>query len=225
MSVATPAVVITQKQRKLLSAPRLLVIDLELTCGPGVTQGVQDVIEVGHCMLELGLPPREADSVYIRPERSGITPFCEQLTGITWEKVANRPNFARTAPRLRELVDDARADAWVSWGQDQTLMHRQSLAADVENPFERLAHVDIKRLLSPLVYQLTGGVKPKGAGAGVGLETAMRQLGLQFEGRAHSGANDALNTARLVSELRRLAAPQLRGRASPAATPTGPRPR
>lgn len=203
------AFVITPEQRQLLAAPRLLVIDLELTCGPGVTHDIQDIIEVGHCVLELNAPPRAAASVYIRPERSPITRFCEQLTGITWDKVANRPNFARTAPRLRELVADASADAWVSWGQDQTLVHRQSLASGVSNPFEGLLHVDIKRLLSPLVYQLTGGVKPKGAGAGVGLEAAMRQLGLPFEGRAHSGADDALNTARLVAELRRLAAPYL----------------
>lgn len=89
-------------------------------------------------------------------------------------------------------------------------MHRQCLAAGVDNPFGHLQHVDIKRLLTPLIYQLTGGTKPKGAGAGVGLETAMKELGVPFEGRAHSGAVDALNTARLVAEARRLAEPHLR---------------
>lgn len=204
------------EQRQLLEMPRLLVIDLELTCGPGVTHDLQDIIEVGFCVLERGAPTQEsaAQSVYIRPERSTINRFCEKLTGITWERVSNQPNFARTAPRLKDLVADIRADAWVSWGQDQTLLHRQSLAAGVANPFEGLEHVDIKRLLTPLIYQLTGGVKPKGAGGGVGLETAMKQLGIQFEGSAHSGAVDAQNTARLVQEVRRLAEPHMKAAAA-----------
>lgn len=207
---------ISPEQRKLLVTPRLLVIDLELTCGPGVTHDIQDIIEVGACVLELGAPPAQAaaSSFYIHPERSPITRFCTQLTGIVWEQVANRPNFARAAPRLRELAHDAGADTWVSWGQDQTLLHRQSLAAGVENPFGHLEHVDIKRLLTPLVYQLTGGMKPKGAGAGVGIEAAMKELGLLFEGRAHSGVVDAWNAARLVAEVRRLAEPHLKASAA-----------
>jgi inhibitor of KinA sporulation pathway (predicted exonuclease) len=165
-------------------------------------------------VLEQGKPAAQASSVYVRPERSPITPFCTHLTGITRERVANEPNFARLAPRLQEMAKNAGVDAWVSWGQDQTLLHRQSLAADVENPFETIPHVDIKRLLSPLVYQLTGGVKPRGVGAGVGLETAMKQLGIPFEGRAHSGAVDALNAASMVAEVRRLAEPYLKAEAA-----------
>lgn len=209
------ALFVSAEQRKLLTKPRLLIIDLELTCGPGVSHDIQDIIEVGSCVLALeSAPLKEASlSHYIRPERSPVTKFCTQLTGITWEQVANRPNFARTAPRLRELACDAGVDTWVSWGQDQTLLHRQSLAAGVENPFGHLEHVDVKRLLTPLVLNLTGGTKPKGAGSGIGLETAMKELGLRFEGRAHSGAVDAWNTARLVAEVRRLVEPHLKAAA------------
>ncbi len=204
-------VVVREEQRQLLLQPRLLVIDLELTCGPGVTQDIEDIIEVGACVLELGMLATVAPavSIYVRPERSVINKFCTVLTGITPARVANEPNFAAVAPRLKQLSDDCGANTWVSWGQDQTLLHRQCLAAGVDNPFGHLQHVDIKRLLTPLIYQLTGGTKPKGAGAGVGLETAMKELGVPFEGRAHSGAVDALNTARLVAEVRRLAKPLL----------------
>jgi inhibitor of KinA sporulation pathway (predicted exonuclease) len=211
-------VTVFPEQRRLLELPRLLVVDLELTCGPGITQDIQDIIEVGTFVLarDSGV---DADSpvasFYVRPARSPITPFCTQLTGITREQVTNQPNFARVAPRLQELADASGAQVWVSWGQDQTLLHRQCVAAGVENPFKRLEHFDIKRLLTPLVYRVTGGTKPQGAGSGVGLETAMKALGLQFKGRAHSGAADALNTARLVQELRRQAEQHLKSAAGP----------
>jgi len=204
------------EQRQLLLQQRLLVIDLELTCGPGVTHGTQDIIEVGACVLERGVPATEspAVSVYVRPERSAVNKFCTMLTGITPARVANEPNFAAMVPRLKQLADNSGATTWVSWGQDQTLLHRQCVASGVDNPFDGLEHVDIKRLLTPLVYQLTGGEKPKGAGSGVGLATAMKQLGLWFHGRAHSGAFDAMNTARLVEELQRLAEPHLKATAA-----------
>lgn len=202
---------ISHPQRHVLVAPRLLVVDLEMTCGLGVTMDVQDIIEVGTCVLELGSPVSAEDSasVFVRPVRSRVTQFCTKLTGITPERVANAPNFAATAPRLNELVRAVGAAAWVTWGQDQTLMHRQCLASEVPNPFDGLLHVDIKRLMTPLLYQLTGGAKPQGAGAGVGLKTALTQLGLEFIGRHHGGAADAFNTARLLEEVRRRAGAHL----------------
>jgi inhibitor of KinA sporulation pathway (predicted exonuclease) len=202
---------VRDNQRSVLESARLLVVDVECTCGPGVTEDIRDIIEFGSLVLELNVPPalEHASSMYVRPERSAVNSFCTRLTGITPERLTNEPNFVRCAPCIRAMILDARVDSWATWGEDQTLVHRQCVASGVANPFEGLLHVDLKRLMTPLVYQLTGGEKPKGAGAGVGLSTALRELGLGFIGRQHGGAADAFNTARVLQELRRRAAPHL----------------
>lgn len=195
---------ITPEQRDLIELPRLLFVDFELTCGPGVTSDTQDIIEVGTCGLVLGTPVAESDSasIFIKPEHSAVTAFCTDLTGVTREMVANEPGFARRAPRLRELGEAFGADAWCSRGPDHTLLHRQCVVSGVENPLAGLRHIDIRSMVTGLVYKLTGSIRPIGGNAGVGLATALKELQIDFEGRPHRGRADAYNTARILEHLR-----------------------
>ena len=176
----------------------------QLTCGPGVNADSQEVIEVGTCGLILGEPVSESDSAstFIKPEHSVINSFCTSLTGVTRELVANEPGFARRAPRIRELLEAFGADAWCSWGPDHTLVHRQCVTSGVESPFAGVPHIDVRSMLSSLVYKITGNNKPVGANSGVGLATALKELAIDFEGRPHCGRADAYNTARLLQQVR-----------------------
>lgn len=204
----------------ILAEPRLLVVDLELTCGPGVTADVQDIIEFAAIALDRAVPATsdQAESLFIRPERSAVTDFCTQLTGITPEQVATAPVFADQLDAIRDLADRSGARIWVSWGPDHTLLHRQCESRGLPDPLGHLGHADIRRLLTGAIFELTGALRPQGSGAGVGLATAMKVLGLEPHGRQHSGRVDAFNAARVLQDVRR------RIDASPASAPRRTRP-
>ncbi|MEJ6002508.1 3'-5' exonuclease [Paucibacter soli] len=194
----------TPQRYDVLSLERLLVIDFENTCGPGVTPGTSDIIEVGAYQWIRGeeIDRARAISIKVRPTRSEVNKFCTHLTGIYPHELEGLPIFEQRAPLIQALATDFGAQAWVSWGQDQNLLHKQCVGAGVENPFEGLPHFDIKRLLTSMVYEVSGGQRPKGSSDGVGLKTALKELGLDFQGRQHSGSDDALNTAILLQTLR-----------------------
>lgn len=195
------------QRHDVLALQRLLVVDFENTCGPGVTQGTSDIIEIGAYRLDFSkeVDPTDVVSMLIRPVRSEVTIFCTKLTGIRPEQVVDQPTFPARAAELESLSRDFQAQAWVSWGQDQNLLHKQCVGADVPNPLESLPHYDIKRLLTSMVYEVSQGVRPKGSGDGVGLKTALKELGLDFVGAPHSARDDALNTALLLNALRSMA--------------------
>lgn len=189
-------------RRDLLLTTTVLVVDFEMTCGPGITQNIQDIVELGYCVLEAGRPVALGDSssIYIRPTRSPVTAFCTKLTGITPERVEHEPTFVERHPAMSALV--CGVDAWLSWGPDEQILNRQCAALGLESPFAAVPHFNLKPLLTPLVYAITGGTKPKGAGAGVGLATAAAEMGLDLIGQMHSAAMDAFNAARLYEKVR-----------------------
>lgn len=183
-------------------APRLLVVDFEMTCGPGVLHAQQDIIEVGLCLLEVGALPGDPQSLLIRPTRSPVTKFCTKLTGIAWPQVKNKPPFPPAARKLSALAADLRVDAWAAWGADDNVLHRQCVGLNIANPFGHLHYLNLKSLLVRSIYAISAGTRPKGSGAGVGLATAMRELAIEPYGRAHSGAADAYNAAMVLSVVR-----------------------
>lgn len=204
MSAGTGATV-TEAQYRLLSAGTLLVVDLELTCGPGITADIQDIIQVGIVPMVMGVPPELDDTthVWVRPQRSPVTSFCTKLTGITPANVARALLYQDLSPSLAKLNRELGPDAWASWGPDHLLIEQQNQAFGTTGPFADIPHLDIRRLVTPLIYQLTGLPRPKGSSAGVGLQTALTALGLDFVGQPHNAAADALNAARVLHGVRR----------------------
>lgn len=185
------------KMVEMLGQPRLLVVDLESTCGPGVTAGHQEVIELGYCVLDFAAntvtPGR---SLYVQPRISKVTDFCTELTGIEPEQLVGAPAFAQAVPMIAELIAASGASAWVSWGAfDHQLMHRQTEREGLANPFADIEHFNAMKLLAPALSVLLGEPVQKN---GMGLGNAFSKLDLVFEGRAHSGAVDAQNTAALI---------------------------
>lgn len=197
------------EQIALLRAERLLVVDLECTCGPGITHDIQEIIEVGYCLADGGNVPL-GSSMYVRPEITAVTPFCTKLTGITPATVSHQPSFQRRMQDLARELEALRPDAWASWGEfDHQMVARQCARIRVDNPLSSLPHFNAKKLLSPVLCQIAGAEMPRGAKGGIGLDTAMTMVGLEFIGRLHRGADDAHNTARLICHARsRVPTPQ-----------------
>lgn len=203
----------------------LLVVDVESTCWeppesrpPGE---VAEITEIGYCLLNLRTWEVSAgQSLYVLPEHSEPGEFCKRLTGIDREYlVANgaRPYLAAVAelnlrmPKLRYLT-------WASWGDYDREMFRQMAAlheselavADRYETTERRkaehftawsrrlypwgrTHLNAKALEALLA----------GRGKELGQAAALAAYGLEFEGRPHRGADDAVNAARVIRAMLR----------------------
>ena len=177
---------------------RLLVIDVEATCWRGhPPPGEQrEIIEIGLCVFDLVThQPGERRSLILKPQQSKISPFCTHLTSITPEMVAQGMLFNEACGLLRREYDST-ALAWTSWGKDDRRLFEQQCAAfRVQYPFgER--HIDLRRLFAVL-QRRDQQVKIRQ----VGLAKALALMGLDGEGAAHRGVDDAFNTARLLAAM------------------------
>src|SRR5690242_16971374 len=102
--------------RRLLD--QILIIDVEATCWDGPTpQGQEsEIIEIGLCLLETATGRRHSKrSILICPERSTISPFCTQLTGLTQEQVQQGISFT-DACALLQIEYQSHQRIWASYG-------------------------------------------------------------------------------------------------------------
>ncbi len=172
--------------------PLINVIDLEATCwdGPVPPGQSNEVIEIGLCVFEPVSRERQSrHQILVKPDRSEVSEFCTRLTGWTAAQVASGISFAEACQQLRrEFRSDSRL--MVSWGgYDFRQIGRQCAATGTPFPFAR--HLDLKAVHCDF-YRL-----PKRLGLG----QATKQAGLNFDGRAHVGADDAWNVAALLSQM------------------------
>ena len=172
--------------------PLVNVIDLEATCWEGEVPPGQksEVIEIGLCVFDAATRERiSRHQLMVKPDRSEVSAFCTRLTGWTAAQVASGVSFAEACGQLqREFRSDSRL--MVSWGgYDFRQIGRQCAATGTVFPFAR--HLDLKAAHRDF-YRL-----PKRLGLGQAIE----HVRLDFEGRAHVGADDAWNVAALLSQM------------------------
>jgi inhibitor of KinA sporulation pathway (predicted exonuclease) len=178
-----------------MEAPRNLlnVVDVEATCwqGPPPPGAVNEIIEIGLTVVDLDARVRLAKHrILVRPERSQVSAFCTELTGLTQAEVDTGVAFAEAC---RLLADEHRADSrpWASWGDyDRKQFERQCQATGTRYPFGA-RHVNAK-----LRFTEARGLRRR-----PGMAQALQIAGLPLEGRHHSGADDAWNIAAVVLDL------------------------
>jgi inhibitor of KinA sporulation pathway (predicted exonuclease) len=168
----------------------LNVVDVEATCWRGKPPPGQasEIIEIGLTVVDTHERVRVGKHrIVVRPERSTVSEFCTELTGLTQDEVGVGISFAQACAQLRkEHFADSRV--WASWGDyDRKQFRRQCDGGDVPYPFGA-THVNAKEQ-----FALARGW-PKGVGMHQALEVAQ----LPLEGRHHCGADDAWNIAALV---------------------------
>ncbi|MFJ3766143.1 exonuclease domain-containing protein [Streptomyces sp. NPDC090082] len=175
----------------------LNVIDVEATCWDGQPPpgAVSEIIEIGLTVVDLAARQRVArHRILVRPERSEVSGFCTELTGLTPTEVARGVAFAE-ACRILADVHDARTRPWASWGDyDRKQFERQCRAPGAPYPFGRPAeeaHTNAKA-----VFTEAYGLRKRPGMAG-----ALQLAGLPLEGRHHRGEDDAWNIAALVLDL------------------------
>ena len=173
---------------------KIVVIDVEATCWENRAEQLskgQEIIEVGICMLDVKMATIEAaQSLLVRPKRLEISPFCQQLTGISAEKIE------RDGRPLQEVCEQlgneyCLADrVWASFGDfDRNLFERECAAKHITYPFS-VQHLNI-RILASLSLKCSRRV--------ASIPAALKAFGSTFEGREHSGRDDAMNAARVLA--------------------------
>jgi inhibitor of KinA sporulation pathway (predicted exonuclease) len=193
------------------------VVDVEATCWADEPPAgmVSEIIEIGLTVLDLadvtggghgdgggdgdGDDGRAAGGrgeriarhrILVRPERSAVSGFCTELTGLTQAEVETGVSFAEACTILaRDHAAGVRP--WTSWGDyDRKQFTRQCQASDTAYPFGA-RHVNAKAEFTR-VHELRK--RP-------GMAQALEFAGLPLEGRHHSGADDAWNIAALILDV------------------------
>jgi len=172
---------------------QILVVDLECTCWEGDPPPGQsgEIIEIGICLLDINTLARSMkDAILVRPERSQVSPFCTQLTTLTQEQVDSGISFEAACQQLRKVYQ-AGDRTWASFGDfDRRQFERQCQQTGVRYPFGR-THLNVKNLLALALnepYEL-------------GMDQALKRVGLPLEGTHHRGVDDAWNIAQLLAML------------------------
>lgn len=172
----------------------MLIIDVESTCwesNPPPDQ-FMEIIEVGICLLDLkNLSLKKEESIIVLPKYSTISDFCTKLTGWTQKEINKKGiPFSKACSIIKSKYKPFDR-TWASYGDyDRVQFDKDCDRKKVRNPFGR-SHINIKNLL-PVFFGL-----PKE----LGMETALELLGLELEGRHHSGADDAYNIGKILREI------------------------
>ncbi|MFF3615090.1 exonuclease domain-containing protein [Streptomyces sp. NPDC002580] len=171
----------------------LNVVDVEATCwdGPPPPGAVNEIIEIGLTVVDLDRGVRVGKHrLLVRPERSTVSAFCTELTGLTAADVEKGLDFADACRELA-AVHRAGERPWASWGDyDRHQFTRQCAATTATYPFGR-RHTNAKA-----VFTAAHGLRRR-----PGMAQALRIAELPLEGRHHRGEDDAWNIAALVLGL------------------------
>jgi inhibitor of KinA sporulation pathway (predicted exonuclease) len=181
--------------KKRYSDNCIIVVDIESTCwdeqntpenGSTVVDPVSEIIEIGYAVLDYKVNEiKETGSIVVRPTESVVSPFCTRLTGWTQEAVDRGISFEEAC---RTLEGDLKAGSrlWASYGNyDLEMFRQQCQRRNVKYPFTP-QHCNVKSLATIMNGEVNG----------VGRTLSL--LGMNFEGRQHSGRDDAYNIARIL---------------------------
>ncbi|XP_066990302.1 ERI1 exoribonuclease 2-like isoform X1 [Macrobrachium rosenbergii] len=187
----------------------LVVLDFESTCWDnGARMGRQEIIEFPAVLLRTATGEIMSEfHQYVMPvEQPILSEFCKNLTGITQEQVeAGVPLgtcLGLFSSWIRKLCDEHQMSfntsvaskhvtfaTWSDWDLGVCL-HYECNRKQLRKPEFFNQWIDVK-----LTYKNFYQRRPQG------LAGALKDLGISFEGREHSGICDTRNTAVLISRM------------------------
>jgi inhibitor of KinA sporulation pathway (predicted exonuclease) len=152
---------------------------------------IGEIIEIGLAEIDVeqGVIAKRAQ-YFVRPEQDEISKFCVDLTGITPRKVAKqgRPLEEVLASMVKNFGGSRKI--YASWGRDDVILRQECEQKGIAMPF-------VECLNLATLYRIQHRVKEQR----VGQRVAQDQLGIEWEGRQHSGYVDAYNLAKLALKI------------------------
>jgi len=189
----------------------LLVLDFEATCGDGVINREEmEIIEFPTLVYNLQEKRVQATfHEYVRPVLNPtLTEFCTALTGIIQETVDKADTFPDVWSRYKEFMrsngfmDDPAQYSFITcgdWDLKTALPQQLSLASsDIQkSDFSLLQSHFIDRLIN-----LKRSYKKQYNDRYTrDMNTMLKHLGMEIEGRHHSGIDDCSNILRIVERM------------------------
>lgn len=178
-----------------LNLKRVVVFDLEMCCwsaesNQGKTTG--EIIEIGLCEVDTqSLEVTRSAQYYVKPEKDEISAFCTELTGITPATIKKQGRPLREVLAAINKKFGSSKKTFVAWGRDDLV-----LSSEIENKGLEFKMGDYINLAN--TYRILNGEDRKCSQV-----DAMKSMGLEFEGRQHSGLVDAQNLAGLLVAIMR----------------------
>ena len=172
----------------------LLALDFEATCLKDRQIQPQEIIEFPCLKIET----KDFDIVdefhsYVRPIfNPKLSEFCIELTGILQETVENEPEFSQVLTSFENWLELDTNFAFVTCGDWdlKKCLPNQCQASGIAVPSWSRQWINLKK-----IHQKNHGHFPRS------LAEILRQNGLKFEGRPHSGIDDTKNIARVIKAL------------------------
>jgi inhibitor of KinA sporulation pathway (predicted exonuclease) len=172
---------------------KILVLDLEVTTWdnqPPPPNEHPEIIQIGICSLVVATKEIvDKASFIIKPRHSTISPYFEELTGLTKERVKGGLMFEHVCNKIAKDYG-SRNRVWAAYGNDREAFERECEIKQALYPFSR-QYIDISTLFH---------LKCKHSG-GVGLELALKMVGAEFVGTPHRAEEDAYNAAELLKRV------------------------
>jgi len=171
---------------RLAAVEQFLCVDLEATCwARGEKQGRMEIVEIGAVLYRPGTGIVGEHQVFVRPLVSPVlSDFCKDLTGITQAQVDGGLPYPAALAKVVELA--GMESLFCSWGDfDRRQFEKDCSLHKVDYPFP--AHLNLKRLFG---HRTGRGLRA--------LDDAVKDCGLGFTGRHHSGIDDARNVSAIL---------------------------
>ncbi|MFV0576610.1 MAG: exonuclease domain-containing protein [Vibrio sp.] len=171
---------------------RVVCFDLEMCCwnvdGVGSTG---EIIEVGLAEIDLNLGEVvKRAQYYVKPEQDEISAFCFELTGITPRKIEKQGRPLEQVIKSMIKNFGGPKKIYASWGRDDEILRNECLQKGLDFPFHEFLNL-------ATLYRIKHRLKDKR----IGHKQAQENLGIEWEGRQHSGYVDAYNLAKLALEI------------------------
>ena len=171
---------------RLAAVEQFLCVDLEATCwAKGEKQGRMEIIEIGAVLYRPESGVVGEHQIFVRPMQSPVlSDFCKELTGITQAQIDAGLPYPAALEKLFALAGPEAL--FCSWGDfDRRQFEKDGSLHKVDYPFP--AHLNLKRLYG---YRTGHGLRA--------LDAAVKECGLTFSGRHHSGVDDARNVSAIL---------------------------
>lgn len=171
-----------------------VIVDVEATCcNQGtIARRAMEIIEVGAVAVQNSNGAIVAEfQTFVRPKRNPtLTPFCKSLTSISQADVDLAELYPAAILRFRQWLAEIGSYEFCSWGDyDRKQFEQDSRYHGVAYPFAG-PHRNLK-----VEFSAALGITKKH-----GVSSALEKLGLDFEGTAHRGIDDARNIARIYRQ-------------------------
>ena len=160
---------------------KALVLDLELTCWDTPTDNIPEIIQIG--IVEVDLIKRTISRkkmMYVIPVKTEVSDFCTSLTGITKKQVYKQGLSYEKALEILNEKFGFKNKTVFGWGHDD-----KAFKDGINN------YINLSALYSMM----------KMTDKKYGLEMALKEEGIAFEGNAHDALVDAENTAVLLLKI------------------------